>query len=306
MSDSERTSKALSHTDPKTRIRETDTACAATLIASVLLFAFFSPIEAQTVSLLGEAQNFAILGDSTVTSTGPTSIVGNIGVSPGTAITGFPPGVVTQGTLHTSDALAAQAQADALTAYTTLAGEVPTTNLTGQNLGGLTLTPGVYRFDSSAQLTGALSLNNTGNPTGTFIFQIGSTLTTASNSAVTLLGAADPNIFWQVGSSATLGTGTAFDGNILAHASITLTTGANIPSGRALAINGAVTMDTNFVDGTVAGRLLERRREQFLVGSELVSRCHRCDFLHPRFGGGCRFFSDWHSATESKYRSRRR
>ena len=185
VSDSERTSKALSHTDPKTRIRETDTACAATLIASVLLFAFFSPIEAQTVSLLGEAQNFAILGDSTVTSTGPTSIVGNIGVSPGSAITGFPPGVVTQGTLHTGDALAAQAQADALTAYMILAGEPspdnnltghpspPANNLRGQNLGGLTLTPGVYRFDSSAQLTGALSLNNTGNPTGTFIFQIG-------------------------------------------------------------------------------------------------------------------------------------
>ena len=94
---------------------------------------------------------------------------------------------------------------------------------------------GVYRFDSSAQLTGVLSLNTAGNPTGTFIFQIGSTLITASNSAVTLLGAADPNIFWQVGSSATLGTGTAFDGNILAHSSITLTTVANIPFGKALA-----------------------------------------------------------------------
>src|SRR6202035_475097 len=121
-------------------------------------------------------------------------------------------------------------------------------NLTGQDLGGMTLNPGIYHFNTSAQLTGALLLNTTGNPTGTFIFQIGSTLTTASASAVTFFGPADPNIFWQVGSSATLGTGTVFDGNILALTSITLTTGTNITTGRALAINGAVTMDTNSVN----------------------------------------------------------
>src|SRR6202795_838601 len=250
--DSERASKGLHQTARRTHTRKSDAACAVTLIVSVLVATFLSPVTAQTISL-GEAQNFSILGGSTVTNTGATSIVGNIGVSPGSAITGFPPGVVSNGAIHSNDALASQAHADAFTAYNTLVGEVPTANLTGQDLGGMTLNPGVYHFDTSAQLTGALLLNTTGNPTGTFIFQIGSTLTTASNSAVTFVGPADPNIFWQVGSSATLGTNTPFDGNLLAFTSITLTAGANITVGRALAINGAVTMDTNFVNGTVAG-----------------------------------------------------
>jgi fibronectin-binding autotransporter adhesin len=154
---------------------------------------------------------------------------------------------VTQGTLHANDALAIQAQADASTAYTTLVGQAPTTNLTGQNLGGLTLTPGVYHFNTSAQLTGQLLLNTTINPTGNFIFQIGTALTTASNSTVLFVGLADPNIFWQIGSSATLGTNTHFDGSLLALTSITLTTGASITAGRALALNGAVTLDTNSI-----------------------------------------------------------
>jgi hypothetical protein len=168
-------------------------------------------------------------------------------VDPGLAVTGFPPGLVAGGTIHTGDAVALQAQSDTTTAYNTLAGEALTVDLTGQDLGGKTLTPGVYHFSSSAQLTGALTLNAEGNPDASFVFQIGSTLTTASNSSVLVInGAQDCNIFWQVGSSATLGTTTAFKGNILALTSITLDTGANV-SGRTLARNGAVTMDTNRV-----------------------------------------------------------
>jgi Ice-binding-like/Autotransporter beta-domain len=139
-------------------------------------------------------------------------------------------------------------------AYNALAGRPPTANLTGQNLGGLVLTPGVYNFDSSAQLTGRLTLNALGNPNAVFIFNIGSTLTTASASAVTVIGGGQgTNVFWRVGSSATLGTTTSFVGDILALTSITLNTGANIACGAALARNGAVTLDTNNISiGNVA------------------------------------------------------
>lgn len=213
------------------------------------LLASAGPVAAQTVSL-GGAQNFSILGGSTVTNTGPTVITGNVGVSPGSAVTGFPPGVVTGGALHANDATAVLAHADAGTAYAQVAGEasLPANNLTGQDLGGLTLTPGVYHFNTSAQLTGTLSLNTGGDPNATFHFQIGSTLTSASNSSILLLNSlSEANIFWQVGSSATLGLNTAFQGTILALTSITLTTGASITNGRALALNGAVTLDTNNV-----------------------------------------------------------
>jgi len=180
-----------------------------------------------------------------------------VGVSPGSAITGFPPGSITPPyTTHAGDAVALQAQNDLTTAYNTAAGLAPTQDLSGQDLGGLTLTAGVYFFSSSAQLTGTLTLDAQGDPNALFVFQIGSTLTTASGSTVMTIngGGADPgcNIFWQVGSSATLGTTTAFEGHILALTSITLNTGATILNGSALARNGAVTLDSNTITNCVS------------------------------------------------------
>ncbi len=199
---------------------------------------------------LGTSQNFAALAGSTVTNTGTSAITGDVGVSPGTAVTGFPPGVITGGTIHTNNAVAAQAQTDLTAAYTAVATTACDVDLTGQNLGGLTLTPGVYCFSNSAFLTGMLTLDFQGNANAVFLFKIGSTLVTASGSSVLLInsgGSTCPsNLFWQVGSSATLGTTSRFIGNILALESITLTTGAQL-SGRALARTGAVTLDTNSV-----------------------------------------------------------
>ncbi len=220
------------------------------VLATVAFAAFLcgSPLAlAQTVPPLGTTEAFAVLGGSTVTNTGASVLVGDLGVWPGSAITGFPPGTLT-GTIHAGDAVAQQAQSDLVTAYNDLAGQACGTVLTGQDLGGMTLTSGVYCFSTSAQLTGTLTLDAQGSVNSVFIFQIGSTLTTASSSIVSLIGGgSECNVFWQVGSSATLGTGTALLGNILALDSITLTTGAGI-SGRVLARNGAVTLDTNFVD----------------------------------------------------------
>jgi len=199
-----------------------------------------------TAPSLGTAGSFAVLGGSTVTNTGPTIVTGDLGVSPGTAITGFPPGSVI-GTIHSADAVALQAQSDVTTAYNVLAGQACDTDLTSQDLGGMTLTPGVYCFSSSAQLTGVLTLDAQGDPAAVWVFQIGSTLTTASNASVAVInGGKRCNVFWQIGSSATLGTGTEFAGNILADQSITLTTGASM-FGAALARNAAVTMDNNSI-----------------------------------------------------------
>ncbi len=210
-------------------------------------------VSAQTAPTLGVAGSFAVLGATTVTNTGATVVNGDLGVSPGNAVTGFyPPGIVTApASIHAGDAAAAQALSDATAAYNTLAGEPCTQDLTGQDLGGLTLTTGVYCFDTSAQMTGALTLDAGGDPTAVFVFKIGSTLTTEVASSVALINSADEcNIWWQVGSSATLGTTTDFRGNILALASVTLTTGANV-SGRAFGLTGAVSMDTNIVGAPV-------------------------------------------------------
>ena len=225
------------------------------LVASVCFATLLGGVAVWSQASLGTAQSFAVLGGSTVTNTGPSVLGGDLGVSPGAAITGFPPGTRT-GTTHAADAVALQAQNDVTTQYNALASAACTQDLTGQDLGGKVLTTGVYCFSSSAQLTGPLTLNAQGNAGATFVFKIGSTLTTAAASSVSLINGGNPcGVAWQIGSSATLGTTTSFIGNLIALTSITLNTGANIV-GRALARNGAVTLDTNnisFASCTVAG-----------------------------------------------------
>lgn len=194
---------------------------------------------------LATAGSFAVLAASTVTNTGPSTIFGDLGVSPGTAITGFGPGTVSAGTIHTADAVALQAQRDLTNAYNTAAGLPPSANVTA-DLAGQRLVPGVYA-GPTLSLTGALSLDAGGDADAVFVFQSASTLITASASSVLLLGGASPcNVFWQVGSSATLGTNSAFVGSVMALTSVTANTGASV-QGRLLARNGAVTLDTNSV-----------------------------------------------------------
>jgi len=196
---------------------------------------------------LGSSGNYAVLASSTITNTGPSWITGQLALSPDTAssITGFPPG--TSGHQDAANGAALNARNAATNAYNVAAGEAPTATLT-TDLGGKTLVPGVYKYTSSAGLTGTVTLDGGGSSTGVWIFQIGSTLTTASSSRVLLINGAQPcDIFWQVGSSAVIGTATTFVGTILANTSITMTTGATL-NGRALAslgTDGAVTLDTN-------------------------------------------------------------
>ena len=216
-----------------------------TVLVSAGLLALAGSAQAQTAPTLGTAGSFAVLGSSGVTNTGFSVVSGDLGSAPNPAITGFPPGLVVNGTTHANDGVAIQARSDSMTAYGDLAGQPCDVNLSGQDLGGLTLTSGVYCFDSSAQLTGALTLDAEGNPDAVFIFQIGSTLTTASGSSVVLINNADAcNVFWQVGSSATLGTATSFVGTVIANTSVTAVTDATV-DGRLLALTGAVTLDSN-------------------------------------------------------------
>jgi hypothetical protein len=201
---------------------------------------------------LGSAASFVGLAHETFTNTGSGVYVGNVGVSPGTEVTGFPPGLIRNGAIHIADGVATLALSDATTAYNALAGQDCTDNLTGQDLGGKTLTPGVYCFDTSAGLTGILTLNAQGDPNAVWVFKIGSTLTTASGSSVGVInGGKALNAFWQIGSSATLGTTTRFSGNILAHVSVTLTNGASLV-GRAFGLTGSVTMDTTDAPAPIA------------------------------------------------------
>jgi hypothetical protein len=201
---------------------------------------------AQSSVGLGTATSFAVLAGTTVTNTGPSIVSGDLGVSPGTAVTGFPPGLILNGTQHTGDAVALGAQSDLTTGYDDAAGRTPATAVSS-DLGGQTLAPGVYKAASGLGLTGTLTLDAQGDPNAVFIFQAGSTLITAPNSTVNLIGGAQAcNVFWQVGSSATLGTTTTFVGNILALTSATVQTGTTV-AGRILARNGEVSLDTNII-----------------------------------------------------------
>jgi hypothetical protein len=216
------------------------------VLTSALMLVFASTaVAAQPPVGLGTAGSFAVLAGSAVTNTGPSVVNGDLGVSPGTAISGFPPGTV-NGTVHAADAVAGQAKTDLTTAYNDAAGRTPPASVSG-DLGGQTLTPGVYKSTSSLGLTGPLTLDAQGDPNAVFVFQVGSTLITASGSSVNLIGGAQAcNVFWQIGSSATLGTNSTFRGNILALTSATLTTGATV-DGRVLARNGAATLDNNTI-----------------------------------------------------------
>ena len=196
---------------------------------------------------LGGAGAFAVLAGSTVTSTGATGLVGDLGVSPGTAITGFPPATLV-GAIHAGDATSAVAMTDLTAASNDAAGRTLAPVTVAGNLGGLTLPPGLYKSTSSLSISsGDLTLDAQGDPNAVFIFQMASTLTTTSGRSVVLSGGAKAaNVYWQVGSSATLGTTSGFKGTILANQSITLSTGATL-NGRALARIGAVTLAGNAV-----------------------------------------------------------
>lgn len=199
---------------------------------------------------LGTAAPFAVLAGTAVTNTGSTTITGDVGISPGTAaaVTGFPPGTYS-GTLHAADAVAVQAKTDLATAYTVAAG-LPAT-ATHATLGGLTLPGGVYNAGGAVlDLTGTVTLDGQNDPSSVWVFQATSSLTTASSSSVNLINGANPcNVFWQVTSSATLGSGSTFVGTIMALTSITMANGVTV-HGRALARNGDVTLIGDTINNT--------------------------------------------------------
>ena len=240
-------------------------ASAATLVALFsggLAAAIVTNAQAAATTVpLGTAGSFEVLAGTTVTNTGQTKLFGgNAGVSPGSSVTGFPPGKVNApGSIHKADGFAAGAQRDLTTGYNVAAGEGPTLPIV-TDLGGQELTPGVYNSGSAISVgvgkTGTgltLTLNGGGNPDAVFVFQAGSKLTTASASQINLInGAQSCNVFWQIGSSATLGTGSSFRGTILALTSVSVDTNVTV-IGRALARNGAVTLDDDtFTQATCA------------------------------------------------------
>lgn len=215
--------------------------CATTVLVGVI---WVPGASAVTPGIsLGTAANFAVLAGSTVTNTGPTTIYGDLGLSPGSSVTGFPPGQV-DGAVYVADAVALQAKTDLGAAYDDAAGR-PTTATIPVELGGTTRAPGVYESPAGTfEITGTLTLDAEGDPDAVFIFKATSTFITASASDVNLVnGAQSVNVFWTVGSSATLGTYSVLRGNVLAVASITVTTGVTV-DGRTLARTDAVTLDS--------------------------------------------------------------
>ncbi|OIO53250.1 hypothetical protein AUJ46_05230 [Candidatus Peregrinibacteria bacterium CG1_02_54_53] len=197
---------------------------------------------------LGAASTFGVLAGSTVTNTGPTTVTGNLGVSPGSAVTGFAPGIVNGGSIHVTDTLASQAKVALTIAYNDLAGRSTNPVSIAGNLGGSTLSPGLYKSTSSLEISsGDLALDAKGNANAVFVFQVASTLSVSVGRQVVLMGGAKAsNIFWQVGTSANLGTNSTFKGTILADQSISLQTGAKV-DGRLLARIGAVTLQSNTI-----------------------------------------------------------
>jgi len=228
------------------RRRPSRLAVVVSLLAGALLLAAPLALSAQAPVGLGTAGNFAVLAGSTVTNTGPSVISGSVGLAPGSAVIGFPPGIVLAGTTQVANGVALQAKNDLVTAYNDAAGRSSTATVSG-DLAGRTLKPGVYTSASTLGLSGQLTLDAQGDPSAVFIFQAGSSLIVGSGSQVNLIGGAQAcNVYWQVGSSATIGTGSTFVGNIMALTSITMTTSATL-QGSALARNGAVTLDTNTI-----------------------------------------------------------
>ena len=222
-------------------------------ILSMTALAIPTSALAATAPDLGTAAPFGVLGAASVTNTDTTIVGGDVGVYPGTSITGFPPGIIL-GTEHDADAVAGQGEVDALTAYNQAAGEAPTEVLPSNDLTGLTLAPGVYKNASDVMLdtNGTLTLDGQGDPDSVFIFQIGSTLTTGSDSSISYINGASPcNVFWQVGSSATLGTGSNFVGTILANTSISLDDSVTV-AGRLLAGEGTSSGAVTLIGDTIS------------------------------------------------------